>query len=214
MVDYRIDPWRDGGAKQDCDRVHKGNHLWRRDDMRRVGWIRQRCIETAFSDPGCTHVWMVDDDVICGPEVLSRLLMADAPVAYGVYWTTWNGADKAMPQVWDVEHPYGLSQTAYTALERGETIEVVGGGACTLIRRDAVVRPDGSMRGLYWPPPSGLPRGGMWQGEDRWAGLRWCLETPYVRQVAVGGLRIEHAYSEEQRTVEWCDEAMTRVGLA
>lgn len=192
--DGAVVPWHD--PTPDAGRVDGDAHVWRRSAMRRVGYLRQQFLDFAFSQEQATHALMVDDDVILGPGVLMRLLMADAPVAFGVYWTTWPAAEKPMPQVWDRCHPYGLTQGCYQALEAGQSVQVVGGGGVTLIRRDAwpVMR--------YWPPVPGLPDGGMWQGEDRHACVRAGAALPPVRMVAVGGLTIRHCYSAEQRTDE------------
>lgn len=132
---------------------------------------------------------MVDTDVILGPGVLQRMWEVDADVVYGVFWTDcdWGGYYAQWPQVWDV-NPYGWTKECDAALRKPgvNEVEVLGGGACTLIRGRG-------FESHYWPLlRSFASHPSMMAGEDR----TYCLglECRCIRQVAVTGLPIEHKY--------------------
>jgi hypothetical protein len=181
--------------------VREGGHDWSMPAVHRVAHARQAFLDAA-KERGYDAVWMVDDDVLCGPDVLARLLSGastnGAGVAVGVYWTPgWDAGrpGRELPQVWQ-HHPYSVDEALMDALRRGETVRVAGGGACTLMLGEA-------LRGaVYWPPLRGVE---MWW-EDRWACLRWAARE--VAVAAVGGLPIVHAYGLEQRTAAAVDVAM------
>jgi hypothetical protein len=185
--------------------VREGGHDWSAVAVQRVAMARQAFIDAA-EEGGYDAVWMVDDDVLCGPGTLARLLseaaLNGAGVAVGVYWTPgWDAAQPAreLPQVWH-HHPYSVDEALIETLRNGGVVHVAGGGACTLMLGEA-------MRGaVYWPPLRGVE---MWW-EDRWACLRWAARE--VGVLAVGGLPIIHAYGLEQRTAVAVDAAMREVG--
>jgi len=187
-----------------------GGERWTGSKIERVARVRQRFLDLAESD-FYDGLFMVDTDVVCGPNVLQRLWEVDAPVVYGVFWTVWPGWEKPMPQVWDI-HPYGYTEECLRPLfEAGlngwvDEVEVLGGGACTLFRGRA-------FESRYWPPIRGLLRaqGGIWAGEDR----HYCIgcEARDIRQVAVVGLPIVHLYTPDQQTPESLEEAKEAVGI-
>jgi len=153
---------------------------------------------------GFDGLWLVDSDVICGPDVLRAMWAVDAPVVYGVFWTVWPGYDAALPQAWDV-NPYGFTEGCMDALVTGGEVPVYGGGACTLIRGRG-------FESRYYPLLGSLAySGGMWGGEDR----SYCLglETRGIKQVAFSGLPIVHLYSDDQQTPDAVDAARQAVGL-
>lgn len=180
-------------------------HAWTATAIHRVAQARQRMIDDAERE-GFDAVWMVDDDVLCGPGTLDRLVSVMqercAPVVFGVYYTPgWLPDDpkRELPQVWD-RHPYSISADTAEIYREPIVREVSGGGACTLIdlrHRNAVARP-------YWPPMRGLDH---W-GEDRWACIRWAEQG--AKMLAVGGLPIVHAYQRAQREPSAIDAAMRR----
>jgi hypothetical protein len=174
---------------------------WPENALYRVGKARQTMFEFAL---GYDALFMVDTDVIIGPEVLGELLKVDADVVYGVFWTQWPGFDHPLPQVWDVQ-PYGYVQELETVkkLANGESVEVMGGGACTLFRRRA-------FESRYHPPMI-APKVGMWPGEDRTFSVG--CNFLGIKQVAVGGLRILHQYTPEMQTSAALKRAGEMVGL-
>lgn len=174
-------------------------HHWGRSAIMAVAQARQAAVDHAIA-VGADYLWMVDDDVLCGPGVLDALIDASGgeAVAVGVYWTDW-GDGRPAPQVWDL-HPYTRRERLDHQLRAGGVVRVSGGGACTLIPRAALHAE------LYWPPLRGVEH--WW--EDRWACLRWAVRgTPLM---AVGGLPIHHAYRPEHRTADAIAEA--EAGLA
>lgn len=202
---------------------------WHHDKIERVAKARQGFLDTAAyakdSVPvpipeasairpsrrvasGTHALFLVDTDVILGPGVLERMWAVDADVVYGVFWTEadWGKGSPIWPQVWDV-HPYRFRETTWDALNRPgvNEIEVLGGGACTLIRGRG-------FESAYWPLLESIrPLEGMWGGEDRTFALG--CETRAVRQVAVTGLPIVHCYTDAMRTPHALDVARREVGL-
>ena len=93
-------------------------------------------ITEAFLDTDCTHLWMVDRDVV-PPRNLS-LLAHDKPIVCGLY-KGYKGGAKAF---WQVYMPHPTKAGAWTALEvsrlpPGNPVRVPAAGAgCMLIRRD------------------------------------------------------------------------------
>ena len=199
-VDVTFYPILAGG---DGYEVTEEGHTWGSPAIARVAQARQQMIEHARSN-GYDAVWMVDDDVLCGPHVLAGLLgtiKGDA-VAVGVYWTAgWDPSDptRELPQVWQ-RHSYGITPEVVAELRAGQSCQVAGGGACTLIHGEAM------SGAVYWPPLMGVEH--WW--EDRWACLRWAARE--VPVVAVAGQRIHHAYTEAQRTPEAIQAAVEGLG--
>jgi hypothetical protein len=183
-------------------------HGWSSSAIGRVARARQRFLDDAKTE-GFHAVWMVDDDVLCGPDVLVGLLGAAdigprtpgrEPVAVGVYYTPgWLPDDPAreLPQVWD-RHPFSVDPATVEMWRQPVIRRVAGGGACTLI-------PAQHGAATYWPPLAGVEH---W-GEDRWACLRWAARD--VPVYAVGGLPIVHAYQRAQRESGAVAEAMRRL---
>ena len=187
-----------------------GGHRWTGDKIDRVAEVRQRFMEDA--GPMLNHddwaLFFVDTDIILGPGVLTKMLTVDAPVVYGVFWTysDWGGSMDNWPQVWDI-NPYGWTQDCADALNKDgmNEVEVLGGGACTLIRGDG-------FRSRYFPRLTSLSHGpGMWCGEDRSYALG--LECRGIKQIALTGLPIKHLHDVTQHTRPAIKKAKAEVGL-
>jgi hypothetical protein len=151
---------------------------------------------------------MVDTDVILGPGVLKRMWEVDADVVFGVYWTfsDWGGSMADWPQVYDI-NPYGwYPETAEKLKAPGiNEVEVLGGGACTLIRGRG-------FESHYWPLlKSFQPYRNMFSGEDR----TYCigLEARGIKQIAVTGMPIHHCYTLADQTRPALERIKTKVGL-
>jgi hypothetical protein len=132
----------------------------------------------------------------------------DADVVFGVYWTRcdWGGEMADWPQCWNIT-PYGWTQDCADALKAPgiNEVEVLGGGACTLIRGRG-------FESRYWPLLQSLvPHNSMMAGEDR----SYCLglECRGIRQVAVTGLRIRHCYTLADQTKPALERIRKEVGL-
>lgn len=179
-------------------------HAWTATAIHRVAQARQRFVDDARTE-GFDAVWMVDDDVLCGPGVLgvmaAVMIEHQAPVVVGVYYTPgWLPQDPAreLPQVWD-RHPYSIDAATVEDWRGPIVRQINGGGACTLID----LRHRRSVPGaLYWPPIRGLEH---W-GEDRWACIRWAEAGALV--LGVGGLPIAHAYQPSERAEDRIRDTM------
>ena len=198
----------------------KGGPRWTREKMSRVGEVRQEFMDLAVAEE-FDALFMVDDDLILGPNVLSELVRFSASVAYAVFLSDWPGLPRA-PQVWDT-NPYGRTSQLDASLTRDmgvlasdfgfemltgtpRGVPVFGGGACTLIRGDG-------FRSRYSPTLQSLFNrgpGDMWAGEDR----TFCLglETRGITQLAVVGLPVVHLDKPSKQTREAVWEAKQMVG--
>lgn len=193
-------------------KVEADNHHWSDESVLRVAKMRQDYLDRANAQD-FDAAWFVDTDLILGPKTLELMLDVDAPIVFGVFWTRWQGKDKPMPQVWD-HHPYSFHGVPHPndpertiaptieALRRGLEIEVIGGGACTLIRREAFDK------AKYYPLLRGMP---FW-GEDRHFCTR--AQAHDLTMVATGRVAIAHLYTPDQRTPEAITEAQRLVGIS
>jgi hypothetical protein len=188
--------------------VTHDNHIWSNDSVLRVGRMRQDFLDLA-AVKDYDAAWFVDTDLVLGPRTLEIMLDVDAPIVFGVFWTTWAGQQGPLPQVWDA-HPYSFNHTTHNgrktfptirALQNNQELEVVGGGACTLIRKEAFGKAQ------YHPPLKGMP----WWGEDRDFCAR--AQVHNLRMVATPRPDIVHLYTTEQRSPEAIAQAQELVGI-
>lgn len=146
-------------------------HGWTPTAMNRVGQIKDGILNWARTNRA-EAVWLVDADLICDPMTLTSLWSLPGPITSAVYWTRWSKVPPehppvhAGPQVW-LAHPYqlqGMGMEEWEFRRRlidRQVTEVAGLGACTLIRRDAL------MKGVSFAPWPGNQHQGIGQGEDR-----------------------------------------------
>jgi hypothetical protein len=151
-------------------------HQWTESAMNRVGVIKDQILQFARQNRA-EAVWLVDADLILDPMTLTSLWSVPEQIVSAVYWTRWTQPKDdhppihAGPQVW-LQHPYGLQGMGLEEWEfrhrliHRQLTEVAGLGACTLIRRDAL------MRGVAFAPWPGNAMQGIGLGEDRHFCLR------------------------------------------
>lgn len=175
--------------------VTETTHDW---NVATFGWLareKQRLLDYAVEQQ-FDAIFLVDSDLVLGPETLSSLLATGKDIVSAVFYTAWQPSTPALPQVW-LSHPYDFQgRSGLIWLEPHEFLqhlserrlmEVGGLGACTLIRVGALTRGVG-----FWPPVEGLPQGGMWQGEDR----HFCVRAAraHVSLWADAWPNVEHLY--------------------
>jgi hypothetical protein len=179
------------------DFADTGNtHHWTNSAMDRVGRSKDRILDFARQNRA-EAVWFTDSDLVMEPMTLSSLWSVPEQVVAACYWTRWAEVPPehprvhAGPQVW-LAHPYtlqgnGLEEWEFRRrlLDRQIT-QVFGQGACTLIRREAL------MRGVSFAPWPGNQMPGIGQGEDRHFSLR--AEALHLRQVVDPWADIWHCY--------------------
>lgn len=175
---------------------HAVTHQWFNSAMVRVGANKDAVIKFAV-DNRADAVWFVDSDLICDPTTLASLWSIPEPIVCGVYWTRWQKQQEgahpvhAGPQVW-LTHPYGLAGNGMEEWEfrkklvDRQIVPVYGQGACTLIRRDAL------LKGVCFAPVPDNTGPGFMQGEDRHFCIR--AERLHLRMAADGWPDIFHIY--------------------
>ena len=149
--------------------VTEQTHRWNEPTFDWLAHEKQRLLSHAVEE-GYDAVFFVDSDLVLGPETLESLVYAQKPIVSAVFWTAWHEGAPPLPQTW-LTHPYtleGRSGVRYLssaeflrALRDRQLVEVGGLGACTLIRTNVLDRVG------FFPRMEGLPKEGMWQGEDR-----------------------------------------------
>lgn len=175
--------------------VTERTHEWTRGTF---GWLareKQKLLDRADTN-GYDGIWLVDSDLLCGPDTLKSLVETERSVVSGVFWTSWTPDQPPLPQVW-LQHPYELQGKGYEfhefvdALSSRRLLQVGGLGACTLIRRDVLPKVG------FWPLIEGLPNHSMWQGEDRHFCVR--AERNHVDLWADAWPDIWHCYYPKDR---------------
>jgi hypothetical protein len=187
----------DSAAKGVPDFADTGEtHHWTGTAMERVGAHKDYILSFARTNRA-EACWLVDADLILDPMTLSSLWSVPEQVTAAVYWTRWSEVPPehprvhAGPQVW-LAHPYtlqgmGMEEWEFRrALVNRQLTQVLGLGACTLIRREALNR---GVSFAKWPG-NNIP--GIGQGEDRMFCMR--AESLHLRMVADPWPDIWHCY--------------------
>lgn len=188
--------------------VSEDTHHWAEPTFEYLGSIKDRLLHQAVSG-GYDAVWLVDTDLLVGPGTLRSLINSGKPVTSAVFWTAWSQGSPVLPQVWQ-RHPYELDggrtkhiHTFLNKIAQRQLINVGGLGACTLISTEAI------KSGLTFTPfVPGLPRDGMWQGEDR----HFCVKAQrlHIPLFADAWPDVFHVYRPSDR--ENMEKAMISLG--
>jgi hypothetical protein len=169
--------------------VTRGTHRWNEATFDHLAKQKQKLLDKVLED-NFTHAFLVDSDLLLDPKTLASLYAAEKPVNSAVFWTCWTETEpRSMgPNVW-LRNPYeqdglGLSQNEFwRRLAERKLTRVFGGGACHLVHRSVL---EAGVR--YFPRLPGLPKEGMWQGEDRTFAIlafqlhqiQWADPWPYI----------------------------------
>ena len=190
-----------------------GTHEWTETAMGRVGAHKDAILNFARANRA-EAVWLVDADLICDPMTLSSLWSVPDPIIAAVYWTRWMRVPEehppvhAGPQVW-LGHPYQLHGNGMEEWEFRDRLinrrltQVFGLGACTIIRREALLR---GVSFAKWPA-NNMP--GIGQGEDRMFCLR--AEHLHLKMTADPWPDVFHIYHHPE-DVALIPEMVTRLG--
>lgn len=183
-------------GQSDFSDSHPVTHQWTNQAMARVGQNKDYILAWARENRA-EAVWFADSDLIMDPMTFSSLWSLPDQIVCGVYWTRWQKTPEgehpvhAGPQVWQ-RHPYDLNGNGIEEWELRrrlidrQVVPVFGQGACTLIRRGAL------MKGVSFAPVPGNTGAGLMQGEDRHFCIR--AEQLHIRMVADGWPDIFHIY--------------------
>lgn len=164
------------------DSANEITHSWSNETVWKVARFKDEMIARAVN-LGYDHLFLVDSDLILHPHTVEQLIAAEKGIVFNIYWTAWQPGTLEMPQVWlqdeynffdknenpDISHEEQLAAYPKVAemLRVPGLYEVGGGGACTLIDRESLVKGVSFKR---------IPNISFW-GEDR----HFC-----VRAVALG----------------------------
>ena len=203
-----------GGLVWDAEQAPAGDyadngdtHQWTSSAMDRVGRSKDRILEFARVNRA-EAVWFTDSDLVMDPMTLTSLWSIPEQIVSGCYWTRWQKVPPehppvhAGPQVW-LSHPYSLQGNGLEEWEfrdrliNRQVTQVFGQGACTLIRRDAL------LRGVSFAPWPGNQHPGIGQGEDRHFCMR--AEALHLKMVCDPWPDIWHCYHPEdvEHIREW-----------
>lgn len=163
-------------------------HDWNLSTFHRVAKIKNAAID-AFLKTDHGALFLIDSDVLLRPGTLEHLDDAQLPVIASVFWTKWSPHHGRGPNSW--------GSLPEPLLEPGHH-EVIGLGACTLIRREVLTR------GVRFTPVVHLAT----EGEDRW----FCHRARALgyKLVMCSHLEPFHVYrdSEIQAAKEWSNAVM------
>ena len=137
-------------------------HDWDKVGTHRITAIRNLAI-SHFLQSECTHLLMVDADLILHPNLVDHLVGFNLPIVSEVFWTKWKTGEPYLPNTWD-RHPYGFHGPDSVLQLREPGLYQTGGlGACTLMRRDLFESPSGVRNNVDYSPLQSIE---TW-GEDR-----------------------------------------------
>jgi len=113
---------------------------------------RTRLAQLAM-EGGCTHVFFLDDDVVCPNNIIIDLLRLNLPIACGIYRAKKRKEERGLAAWMKVRGGDGIE--GYLPIEEkqdGRIVEVdVTGLGCALIRRDIFERVHEPW--FVWEPP-------------------------------------------------------------
>ncbi|WP_028593684.1 glycosyltransferase family 2 protein [Paenibacillus assamensis] len=152
--------------KMDCTRIIRSDeqqhyecndttHYWHANLVWKVASFKNSIMQHAI-DNKFDYVFLVDSDLVLHPNTIEQLVKADKPIVSEIFWTKWIPEALEQPQVWlydeytQWEHcPDELHVSEKEQIHRFTQFlnkmkvpglyEVGGLGACTLIRRDALL---------------------------------------------------------------------------
>lgn len=174
--------------------VQEQSHVWTEETFNWLGAQKQKLCDRA-ADEGYDYLFLADTDLLLGPQTLPSLLNVGRPITSAVFWTRWQPDARPLPNVW-LTQPYEFQGRGYEPheflrrLQDRRLTRVWGLGACTLIDVDVLDRV------AYDPPLPGLPKGGMWRGEDRSFCIR--AEQSHIQMWADPWPDVYHLYRPSQ----------------
>ncbi|TVX93123.1 glycosyltransferase family 2 protein [Paenibacillus agilis] len=130
-------------------------HYWHSDLVWKVAAFKNSILKHAIEQK-FDYVFLVDSDLVLHPNTVEQLVAVDKPIVSEIFWTKWIPETVEQPQVWlydeytqwerqqdefDVSEEEQLQRIAqfFNKMKIPGLYEVGGLGACTLIRRDALL---------------------------------------------------------------------------
>lgn len=183
-------------------------HHWELGIVWRLAALKDRILRYAL-EAGYDALWILDSDLVVAPNHLKHLVAQEAPIVVSVFWTNWLPNNPPLPNVW-MGHPYqfyrpvrGRELTEAEAhrhslhfiesLVRAPGLyRIYGGGACTLIRREALER------GVAFAEVKGVP----YKGED----AHFCLRAESLGVPIFAESRLPPLHLYRMSDLEWVDD--------
>lgn len=162
-------------------------HEWNLSTFHRVAKIKNAAID-AFLATDHEALFLIDSDVLIRPGTLEHLEEAQLPILCSVFWTKWSPHHGRGPNSWGTP-PEDLLPPGHH--------EVIGLGACTLIRREVLEH-------ATFTPVAHLKT----EGEDRWFCHR--ARAAGYKLVMCSHLEPFHVYrdSEIEAGQEWSNAVL------
>lgn len=183
-------------------------HYWEVGIVWRLAALKDRMLRYALEE-GYDALWILDSDLVVAPNHLKHLIAQEAPIVVSVFWTNWLPGDPPLPNVW-LGHPYQFYRPVRgQALPEAEAqrrslhfieslvrapglYRVYGGGACTLIRREALER------GVSFAEVKGVP----YKGED----AHFCLRAESLGIPIFAESRLPPLHLYRMSDLEWVED--------
>ena len=110
----------------DLKENYKGDHLWNTTQIDRISSIKNEAIQYAI-DNKYDYLFLVDADLVLNPMTLSHLISLKKHFVFEVFWTLF------------FNEPYYNEKTIIKLSKKG-TYKVGGGGACTLLSKEILLK--------------------------------------------------------------------------
>jgi hypothetical protein len=121
------------------DDNYKGDHLWNISQVNRISGIKNAALRYGLEN-GYDYVFLVDADLVLNRNTLDYLLKLNKDFVFEVFWTLFFNENYYKPNAWDYHSwSYNGPETIINLSNEG-TYVVGGGGACTLLSRDILLK--------------------------------------------------------------------------
>lgn len=137
------------------DADNEVTHIWSNDAIWKVGAFKDSMIEYAKKEE-YDYLFLIDSDLVLHPKTIEQLIADKKGIVFNIFWTSWTPKSPELPQVW-IQDEYSFFEkngrevpsaaeqdfsylNFMTMLRIPGVYEVGGGGACTLIDRETLLK--------------------------------------------------------------------------
>ncbi|WP_417733314.1 hypothetical protein [Rosistilla oblonga] len=118
---------------------YKGDHQWNTIQIDRISKIKNEAIQYAI-DNNYDYLFLVDADLVLNPNTLSHLINLNKHFVFEVFWTLFFNEPYYKPNAWDYHSWAYYNEETLIKLAKKGTYEVGGGGACTLLSKEILLK--------------------------------------------------------------------------